>query len=329
MLAPTAPDVALLFEGGGMRAVHTAGVVETLIESNIHAGLVAGISAGSSHLANYLSRDAYRARRSFVEMAADPNFGDWRSFARGKGLFNAEYIYEQAGLPDQALPFDFETFSSSGAAARIGTFRCSTGETVFWTEEDTATMSGLMRMVRSSSTMPVWMPPVLIYGEYYVDGALGQDGGVPLSAARDAGFEKFLIVLTQPKGYRKIPPRRLTPFYRSYFRRFPAVGDALLHRWALYNETLDEIDELEASGEAVVFRPDKVMIRSYERRVDRLSEAYDLGREQARGEVGLWREFCGLDQFAGVQDPGGVPGPIGLGAEEHRAAAEGAEDVRG
>lgn len=293
-LAPTAPDVALLFEGGGMRAVHTAGVVETLIEAGIHTGLVAGISAGSTHLANYLSRDADRARKSFVDLAADPNFGDWRSFARGKGLFNAEYIYEQSGLPDQVLPYDFETFAASGAAARIGTFRCSTGETVFWTEDDAATMPELMRMVRSSSTMPVWMPPVLIEGEYYVDGALGVDGGIPLSAAREAGYEKFLVVLTQPKGFRKVPPRRLTPFYRSYFRRFPAVGQALLRRWALYNETLDEIEALEESGRAVVFRPEQVRVRSYERKIDRLAEAYALGRDQALREVDSWLEFCGL-----------------------------------
>lgn len=292
--AATAPDVAVLFEGGGMRAVHTAGVVETLIEHEIYPGLAAGISAGSSHVANYLSRDAERARKSFVEMAADPNFGDWRSFARGKGLFNAEYIYEQAGLPDQVLPFDFDEFAASGTAARIGTFRCSDGETIFWTEDDVSTMADLMRRVRSSSTMPVWMPPVLIDGEYYVDGALGHDGGVPLSAAQEAGFEKFLVVLTQPKGFRKAPPRRLTPFYRSYFRSFPAVGEALQHRWALYNETLDEIDELEAQGHAVVFRPDQVMIRSYERRVDRLARAYSMGREQAVREVDTWLEFCGM-----------------------------------
>lgn len=281
-----------------MRAVHSAGVVEALLDAGIHTGMAAGISAGATHVANYLARDGLRARNSFVELAGDPNFGDWRSFARGRGLFNAEYIYEQTGLPDQALPYDFETYRASGTTARIGTFRCSDGATVFWNDDDVETMADLMRRVRSSSTMPVWMPPVLIDGEYYVDGALGRDGGIPLSAAREAGFEKFLIVLTQPRGYRKIPPRRLTPFYRSYFRRFPAVGEALQHRWALYNETLDEVEELEASGAAMVFRPEQVMVRSYERRVDRLAEAYDLGRDQARQEVGAWAEFCGVDRAA-------------------------------
>lgn len=72
------------------------------------------------------------------------------------------------------------------------------------------------------------------------------------------------------------------------------MGAALLHRWALYNETLDEIDALEKSGAAVVFRPEQVRIRSYERRVDRLAEAYVLGREQSLREADQWRDFCGL-----------------------------------
>lgn len=290
-LTATAPDLAILFEGGGMRAVHTAPVVTTLLELGIHPGFAAGISAGSSHLTNFLSRDAERSRRSFVDLASDPNFGNLKSFAKGQGLFNAEYIYEQAGLPDQALPFDFDSFAATPTRFAIPSFRCSDGETVFWSNEDITTLEELMRRVRSSSSLPVWMPPVLIDGEYYVDGALGVDGGIPLTPARDAGFSKFLIVLTQPKGFRKPAPKRLTPFYRSYFRRFPAVGAALMHRWALYNETLDEIDELEAAGDAIVYRPEQVTVRSYERRLERLTAAYAAGLEQARREASLWQEF--------------------------------------
>src|SRR5699024_8585670 len=133
-----------------------------------------------------------------------------------------------------------------------------------------------------------------IDGEYYGHGALGHVGGVALSAAQGAGYGKSLVVLTPPHGHGRVPPRRLTPLYRSYFRRFPAVGEALQRRWALYNETLDEIEELEESGRAIVFRPERVMIRSYERKVDRLAEAYELGLEQARGEVDAWRAFCGM-----------------------------------
>ncbi|MDR1513359.1 MAG: patatin family protein, partial [Propionibacteriaceae bacterium] len=95
--------VALLFEGGGMRASYTSAVVDVLLRAGIEFGWAAGISAGSSNLCNYLSRDGARAKASFVEFAADPRFGDWRTFLRGRGLFDAEYIYEGTAGPDQAL----------------------------------------------------------------------------------------------------------------------------------------------------------------------------------------------------------------------------------
>src|SRR5699024_11550207 len=79
---------ALLFEGGGMRASYTSGMVVALLEAGIHAPFVAGISAGASNTANYLSNDGPRARESFTDFAADPNFGNWRTFLRGKGLLD-------------------------------------------------------------------------------------------------------------------------------------------------------------------------------------------------------------------------------------------------
>ena len=96
-------DTALIFEGGGMRASYTAAVVATLLKEQLFFNHVSGVSAGSSNTVNYLSRDAERARTSFVEFAADPQFGDLRTFVRGKGLFNAEYIYEKTSGPGQAL----------------------------------------------------------------------------------------------------------------------------------------------------------------------------------------------------------------------------------
>ena len=92
-LSSNVNDVALVFEGGGMRASFSAGVAATLLEAQIHIGWVGGISAGSSCLANYLSRDVERTRTTFVEFAAHPRFGNWGTWLRGRGLFNAEWIH--------------------------------------------------------------------------------------------------------------------------------------------------------------------------------------------------------------------------------------------
>ena len=286
-------DTALLFEGGGMRASYTSAMVVALLEAGIHVDFVAGISAGSSNTANYASRDPWRARHSFVDFAADPQFGNWRTFLRGDGLFNAKYIYEETGLPDQALPYDWETYRANPATVRFGAFDAESGEQVWWGREDTPRIEDLMVRVRASSTMPVLMPPVLLDGRTYVDGALGPDGGIPLSAARDAGYERVLAVLTRERDYVK-GPERFPTFYHRYFRRHPAIAEALVTRWTRYNETRERLFELERQGRASLFVPERMPVSHGERNVTRLRASHEAGLDQARRELPAIRDFLGL-----------------------------------
>ena len=286
-------QTALLFEGGGMRASYTSGMVVALLEEDIHAPFVAGISAGASNTANYLSFDAPRARTSFTDFAADPNFGDWRTFVRGKGLFHAEYIYERAGLPGMPLAYDWEAYQQNPADFRIGGFDVDSGETVWWGRDDARELPDLMRRVRASSTMPIVMPPVNIDGRTYVDGALGTDGGVPISVAEDLGYERFLVVLTREREYRK-EPEKFPAFYRTYFRKYPAVADALLTRWWRYNQTRDKLFELAAEGKAYLFIPEVMPVANGERNVAKLNAAHQRGLAQARREMPAIKEFLGL-----------------------------------
>lgn len=101
-----------------------------------------------------------RARRSFVEFAADEQFGDLRYFARGQGMFNAKYIFQQAGGPKEALPFDWESFQTSPADMRIVAFDAVSGDEVVWSRKNTPHIDDLMVRVRASSTTPALMPPV-------------------------------------------------------------------------------------------------------------------------------------------------------------------------
>lgn len=286
-------ETALIFEGGGMRASYTSGMVVALLEADIHAPFVAGISAGASNTANYLSRDAPRARSSFTDFAADPNFGDWRTFLRGKGLFHSEYIYEHAGLPGMPLEYNWEAFQQHPADFRIGGFDIGSGDTVWWGRDDTPEMGDLMRRVRASSTMPIVMPPVPINGRTYVDGALGTDGGIPLSIAEELGYERFLVVLTRERSYQKAP-EKFPRFYLAYFRKYPAVADALLTRWWRYNQTREKLFELQRAGKAYLFTPEVMPVANGERNVQKLNAAHELGLAQARREMPAIQEFLGL-----------------------------------
>ena len=147
-----------------------------------------------------------------------------------------------------------------------------------------------MARVQASSTMPVVMPPVEIDGEVYVDGALGATGGIAIDAAREAGFSKFLVVLTQERGYAKGPMSNPW-FYRRHFRRYPSVADALLTRWSRYNATRDELFQLERQGDAYLFAPNAMTVSNGERNVAKLEAAHAQGLAQMAREMPALREF--------------------------------------
>ncbi|MDR0285060.1 MAG: patatin family protein [Propionibacteriaceae bacterium] len=286
-------DTALIFEGGGMRGAYTAAVVTTLLQTGLHFNYVAGISAGSSHTVNYVSRAPERARRSFVDFADDPRFGSWWTWLQGKGMFNAKYIYERVPLPDGVLPLDFDTFRANPADYRIGGFDVDAGETVFWTRDDVHEVLDLMRRVRASSSIPLVMPPVMIDGRMYVDGALGAGGGIPLGVAQRDGFTKFFVVLTREREYVKEPYRHPRAWH-AYYRKHPAIADGILGRAAAYNAVREELFELERAGRAVVFFPEHMTVENRTHDVAALQAAYDAGLDQARRELPRWKEFLGV-----------------------------------
>ena len=292
-LASNVTDTALVFEGGGMRASFSAGVVTALLEAGIYADWVGGISAGSSCLANYLSRDVERARTTFVEFAAHPKFGNLGTWLRGKGMFSAEWIYEQTSEPHQALPFDYRTFSANPARFRIGGYRCSDGEMIYWGREDIPNMPALMKRVRASSTMPALMPITRIDGVDYCDGALGPTGGLAIDAAKADGFDRFLVVLTRERNYRK-PPARFPAAYRALFRRYPEIARGVLERPDNYNRAMAELRDLERVGKAFLIFPDQMRVTNSERNIWRLHTMYEQGRAVAARELPALREFLGL-----------------------------------
>ena len=276
-----------------MRASYTSAVVITLLEQQLYFDWVGGISAGASNTANYLARDPFRARQSFVEFASDAKFGGIATFLRGEGWFNARYIYEETAGPGQALPYDFATFAANPARRRIGGFEADTGRMVYWGAEDLDTLPRLMRRIRASSTMPGLMPPVRINEHMYVDGALGPSGGIALDAAKADGFTKFFVVLSQPRDYVKRPQRFMGTF-RRYFRNLPAAADALAVRYRNYNQTRAELFDLEASGAAYLFVPEHMDVSNSTADVAKLAASHAAGLAQARAEAPRWRDWLGL-----------------------------------
>lgn len=285
-----ATDTALLIEGGGMRCSYTAAAVDYLMGNGVQFGWVGGISGGASHSVSYLSGERDRVRNNFVDFAADPNFGGVTSLLRGRGYFNAEYIYGRAPELNIPRPFDYQAVMDNPAQLCVTAVDIHTGEPYYWTKEDISGTADLMLKVRASSTLPFLMTIPTVDGKQFIDGALGPSGGIPLEAARAAGFTKFFVLLTRPRGFRKTPMEH-TRALRRVLRRYPVAADLLESRHERYNQTLDSLYELESEGSAYLFTPEGPLVTSTERKIQKLRASFAAGAAQSEAEWPRWQEF--------------------------------------
>lgn len=279
---------ALLFEGGSMRAAYTCAVAAYLLEKGVFFDNVYGVSAGSSNAVNYVSRDADRTIRSFTDFIGLPDIGNLKSFVQGKGLWNAHYIYQEAGLPDGAMPFDFETFKANPAKTTLVAFERDTGRDRFFREYEMATVDDLMVRVRASSTLPIMMPPPKIDGRYFYDGGFATGGGLPLERIEQDGFQKVLVVRTRQRGYRRDDAYA---WARVLLNHRPHLQKALLERAANYNTACDVLDRWEEEGRAYVFYCDDLSISGTERDFASLGRNFEAGYAQVKRDWGKIEAF--------------------------------------
>lgn len=273
-----------------MRNSYTAGAVQALIDHKVNPGWVGGVSAGTTHVVNFLIKDRTRARSSFVDFVEDPRFGGWKTFARGQGYFNTQFIYSDAVMPGEIAEMDFDAFMASTPQFALGALRADTGTMTWWRRENVHTLEELSAYTRASSTIPFFMPVAKVDGQSYYDGAMGPTGGFAYDAAIEDGFSKFLFILTRPRSFRREPmpqPRLI----RSYFRKEPAIAEALLQRAERYNRSKEKIARWEEEGTAMVFYPDQMPVHNKERNVEKLQRSYQMGVNQVAREWPQWEEF--------------------------------------
>ena len=293
-LANNIHGCALVFEGGGYRGAYTAGMVNLLLEQGVYFDYACGISAGASHTINYVSRDQARVHMAFLAIDGAEPVGGVGSFVRGRGYFNADYLYEGC-IRDGFCGFDWDSFCANPARIRIQAFEAATGRTATFTKDDMPDVWRMINCVRASSTIPIAMKSLPLDGKVYLDGGLGKGAGLPLHLAEQDGYERFVLLATRPAGYRKKP---LTAVQRAVFGRLfagqPQVLEATLTRPERYNAELDRIAGLEREGRALVIRPHVMPVSNGTLDTSRLQRAYALGHEQLRREMPRLREFVGL-----------------------------------
>ena len=278
----------IVVEGGGMRGIYGAGVLDVLFENDIKADGLIGVSAGAIHGCSFVSGQKGRSIRYNLKYSRDPRYMSMRSLIRTGDMFGIDFCYRE--LPETLDPFDNETFESSSTEYYVTCTDVETGQPVY--HRCPSLRGDRIDWVRASASMPLASRIVELDGKKLLDGGVADS--IPVMAFRKMGFKKDLVILTRPEGYRK-KQNPMLPLIRRAYREYPEFVETAASRHLVYNRELDEISRLEREGEILVIRPSRrIKISRTERRPERIEQMYRLGREDAM------KAFSGIKAFMGA-----------------------------
>lgn len=265
----------LVLEGGAMRGMFTAGIIDVFMEEGIALDGVVGTSAGAAFGCNYKSGQIGRTIRYNKKYCRDKRFAGLSLWLTTGNLYGVEFGYRD--IPERLDPFDKETFQKSPVEFYVVCTDVETGEAVYHQCNEGGRED--IEWIRASSSMPLASRLVMIGGRTLLDGGIADS--IAFRFMRERGYERNVVILTQPFGYIK-KPNSLYPVMRMVYRKWPKFVEAIRTRHLRYNETLQEIWAQEKAGNAFVFCPkDNLEIGYAERDPEVLERVYQAGRQLA------------------------------------------------
>ncbi|MDO5317118.1 MAG: patatin family protein [bacterium] len=275
----------LVLEGGAMRGLFTAGVMDAWMAADVVFDGVVGVSAGACFGCNYKSRQPGRVIRYNKRLAKDPRYCSWRSLWKTGDLFNVDFCYRE--IPFVLDPFDVAAYEANPMEFHLSVTDCETGKPVY-RRLDRADAAAF-RWIQASASMPLVSRPVVIGGHEYLDGGLSD--GIPLAYFERMGFDRNVVVTTRPHGYRKFASWKVA-LTKVFLRRYPAVYRALATRHEWYNRTLEYIDRRVADGAALLVCPEAPLpIARVCHDPEAMQRVYDLGKAAGERSAASVKEF--------------------------------------
>ena len=275
----------LIMEGGAMRGMFTAGVLDVLMENGLVTDGAIGVSAGAVFGCNYKSHQIGRVIRYNTEYCNDKRYASFKNLVKTGNLYSEQFCYHE--VPEKLDPFNEAAFAASPMDFFVVCTDVKTGEPIYHKcrkgdAED-------VRWMEASASMPLAAKIVKIGHYGLLDGGVADS--IPVRFFESIGYTRNLIILTQPKGYVK-KKNKFLPAIRAKYFRYPAFVEAVADRHERYNETLSYISMLEQAGKDYVIRPPiPLEIGAMERDPAQLRRVYETGRAVAQIQVEKIRDF--------------------------------------
>jgi predicted patatin/cPLA2 family phospholipase len=237
----------LVVEGGGLRGAFSAGALAELArDGSLHLDACYATSSGAPSAAYLLTGQIEDAVRIWQDFTSGSQLIAPGRLLRGKSLMDLDRLIdvfrERVRLDVERLPSETPLFVSvtNCTTAQAEHLRCS---------QDNA-----FALLKATMALPfAYGPTISIEGVPYFDGGLVDS--IPLRKALTHQAERVIVVLTQPRGYRKHATPQVARLLAAYYRRYPALAAAFAERFRRYNDCLDELERREDAGEINVIRP--------------------------------------------------------------------------
>lgn len=278
----------LILEGGAMRGLFSAGVIDVMMEHGLRPDGIVGVSAGAAFGCNYKSGQHGRALRYNKRFARDSRYCGVRSLISSGDLFNAEFAYHV--VPNVHDIFDSKAFEFNPMEYYVVCTDVNTGNAVYHKCEHGG--DKFFEWVRASASMPLVSNVVEIDGMRLLDGGIADS--IPLEFFENEGYDANVVVLTQPEGYMK-HKIRLAPLMKLGLRKYPKLRQAMMLRHEMYNRQLDYVRKAESEGRCIVLRPEaKLPIGHMSHNPSDMERVYKLGRHVALKSIpaiqAIWKQ---------------------------------------
>ncbi len=267
----------LVLEGGAMRGIYTAGVLDTFLEKGIKVDGVIGTSAGTIHGCSYISEQKQRSIRYTLIYRNDSRYMSFRSLIKTGNMVDTEFCYHE--IPEKLDPYDNEAFKRSATDFYAVCSNVETGKAEYIKIDD---LFEQIDVIRASASMPFLSQIVESDGMKLLDGSICDS--VPLAKFMELGYDRIVVVLTKVKGY--VPSPNNTYLSKRKYKMYPNFVDSLITRHIRYIDNLNFVNKMEEEGKIIVIRPSReVNITRTEKNLARIWEMYDLGREDAKEKM--------------------------------------------
>ncbi|MBD5097056.1 MAG: patatin family protein [Lachnospiraceae bacterium] len=269
----------LVLEGGAMRGMFTAGILDVFMEHDIDFNGAVGVSAGAVFGCNYKSKQIGRSIRYNKKYCTDDRYVSLKSWITTGDLYGAEFSYHT--LPKELDIFDTDTFHKNPMEFYVVCTDMLTGRAVYHKCTDGGEND--IQWMRASASLPFAARPVELAGRVLSDG--GTADSIPVKFMEYKGYDKLVVILTRPKGYVK-HQTRMMPVMNKVLRKYPKFLSTMSRRYIKYNKTLEYIEQQERLGRLFVIRPDAdLAIGKVCRKPDELERVYQIGRKKGLSEL--------------------------------------------